>query len=121
MTLNTPRGEPLQANAQVAGPDVRPEIKVAAALLPADRPIRFLSPEGVRVDEHDGYLEPSLELLVATYRQMVIGRRFDTQCTALTRQGRLAVYPSSRGQEACQVAGALVLRSDDWMFPTYRE
>ena len=34
---------------------------------------------------------------------MVIGRRFDTQATALTKQGRLAVYPSSRGQEACQV------------------
>ena len=38
---------------------------------------------------------------------MVLGRRFDRQATALTKQGRLAVYPSSRGQEACQVGAAL--------------
>ena len=38
------------------------------------------------------------------YRRMVIGRRFNVQATALTKQGRLAVYPSSHGQEACQVA-----------------
>ncbi|GAB3842762.1 pyruvate dehydrogenase (acetyl-transferring) E1 component subunit alpha [Micromonospora andamanensis] len=55
------------------------------------------------------------------YRRMVVGRRFDTQATALTKQGRLAVYPSSRGQEACQVGGVLALRDDDWVFPTYRE
>jgi pyruvate dehydrogenase E1 component alpha subunit len=52
---------------------------------------------------------------------MVIGRRFDTQATALTKQGRLAVYPSSRGQEACQVAGVMAVRPTDWIFPTYRE
>jgi pyruvate dehydrogenase E1 component alpha subunit len=52
---------------------------------------------------------------------MVVGRRFDVQATALTKQGRLAVYPSSRGQEACQVAPSLALRQDDWLFPTYRE
>jgi len=52
---------------------------------------------------------------------MVIGRRFDLQSTALTKQGRLAVYPSSRGQEACQVAAVLALRPTDWVFPTYRE
>ena len=52
---------------------------------------------------------------------MVSGRRFDAQATALTKQGRLAVYPSSHGQEACQVGGVLALRDTDWMFPTYRE
>ena len=52
---------------------------------------------------------------------MVVGRRFDAQATALTKQGRLAVYPSSRGQEACQVGGVLALRDTDWVFPTYRE
>ncbi|MBA3488353.1 MAG: pyruvate dehydrogenase (acetyl-transferring) E1 component subunit alpha [Longispora sp.] len=132
MTTTTSRGEPPTVKAQVAGqidasgaqlagPPSGPEAKAAAALLPAGRPIRFLNPDGTRVDEHDGYVEPPVDLLVRTYRQMVIGRRFDAQCTALTKQGRLAVYPSSRGQEACQVAGALVLRPDDWMFPTYRE
>ena len=52
---------------------------------------------------------------------MVLGRRFDTQATALTKQGRLAVYPSSRGQDACQVGAALALRDQDWLFPTYRD
>jgi pyruvate dehydrogenase E1 component alpha subunit len=52
---------------------------------------------------------------------MVLGRRLDEQATALTKQGRLAVYPSSRGQEACQLAAAHALRRTDWMFPTYRE
>jgi pyruvate dehydrogenase E1 component alpha subunit len=52
---------------------------------------------------------------------MVLGRRFDAQATALTKQGRLAVYPSSRGQDACQVGAVLALRDQDWLFPTYRD
>ena len=42
--------------------------------------------------------------------QLVRGRRYNAQATALTRQGRLAVYPSSTGQEACEIAAALALR-----------
>ena len=38
-----------------------------------------------------------------------------------SRQGRLAVYPSSRGQEACQVGAPAALRPQDWLFPTYRD
>ncbi|MEU3838526.1 thiamine pyrophosphate-dependent enzyme [Streptomyces sp. NPDC028635] len=58
---------------------------------------------------------------LALYRAMVTGRAFDATATAFTRQGRLAVYPSSRGQEACQTAPVLALRATDWLFPTYRE
>jgi 2-oxoisovalerate dehydrogenase E1 component alpha subunit len=90
-------------------------------LLPSPDPVRFLDPDGRRVAGHDGYAEPPVDLLVRAYRQMVVGRRVDAQCTALTRQGRLAVYPSSRGQEACQIGGVLALRPTDWLFPTYRE
>ncbi|WP_435836127.1 thiamine pyrophosphate-dependent enzyme [Streptomyces albogriseolus] len=61
------------------------------------------------------------ETALALYRAMVLGRAFDTTATTFTRQGRLAVYPSSRGQEACQVAPVLALRPTDWVFPTYRE
>jgi 2-oxoisovalerate dehydrogenase E1 component alpha subunit len=64
---------------------------------------------------------PADEVLSELHRQMVIGRRLDAQATALTRQGRLAVYPSSRGQEACQVGAVLALREQDWLFPTYRD
>ncbi|MEV0634717.1 pyruvate dehydrogenase (acetyl-transferring) E1 component subunit alpha [Streptomyces sp. NPDC050619] len=67
------------------------------------------------------YAEPSPDALLAAYRKMVVGRRFDEQATALARQGRLAVHPSSLGQEACQVGAALTLRATDWLFPTYRD
>src|SRR5690606_13753374 len=57
----------------------------------------------------------------APYGELVKGRRYNAQATALTKQGRLAVYPSSTGQEACEVAAALVLRDQDWLFPSYRD
>jgi pyruvate dehydrogenase E1 component alpha subunit len=52
---------------------------------------------------------------------MVVARRFDTQVTALTRQGRLATYPSALGQEACEIAAVSALDTTDWLFPTYRD
>ena len=44
--------------------------------------------------------------LLAAYEQLVVGRRVNDQNSALVRQGRMAVYPSNHGQEACQVAAA---------------
>ena len=85
-------------------------------------------PEIVRLLEPDGtatgcarYAMPPVADLLQHYRSMVLGRRLDDQAGALVRQGRLAVYPSSRGQEACQVAAAAALRPGDWLFPTYRD
>ncbi|SFW69479.1 pyruvate dehydrogenase (acetyl-transferring) E1 component subunit alpha [Amycolatopsis australiensis] len=90
-------------------------------LLPSATPVRFVAEDGSRVDQHGGYGEPAGDRLKEAYRLMVLGRRFDVQATALTKQGRLAVYPSSAGQEACQVAAALALTANDWLFPTYRD
>jgi 2-oxoisovalerate dehydrogenase E1 component alpha subunit len=90
-------------------------------LLPSLTPVRFVAEDGKAVKPPAGYPEPSDALLREAYGRMVVGRRFDTQATALTKQGRLAVYPSSRGQEACQIAGVMALRPDDWLFPTYRD
>ncbi|MER6161932.1 pyruvate dehydrogenase (acetyl-transferring) E1 component subunit alpha [Streptomyces sp. NPDC001868] len=91
-------------------------------LLPSLTPVRFVAEDGTPVAKAPaGYTEPPVETLRDAYRRMVLGRRFDTQATALTKQGRLAVYPSSRGQEACQVGAVLALRPDDWLFPTYRD
>lgn len=95
-------------------------------LLPCAEPVRFLDEQGRLTDpgpeaQTRGYTMPSDEDLVAVWRQMVIGRRFDVQATALTKQGRLAVYPSSRGQDACQVAPVWALQEQDWFFPTYRD
>ncbi|GGQ49504.1 pyruvate dehydrogenase (acetyl-transferring) E1 component subunit alpha [Couchioplanes azureus] len=90
-------------------------------LLPSPEPVRFVAADGTETPAPAGYARPSDDLLVEAHRRMVLGRRFDTQATALTKQGRLAVYPSSRGQEACQIAAVLALRDDDWLFPTYRD
>src|SRR5665647_1959467 len=94
----------------------------ARGLMPAPMPVQFLDDQGHRVHVfNDDYPEPSSEQLVAAYAAMVIGRRFDIQATALAKQGRLAVYPPSRGQESCQVGSMLALSQDDWTFPTYRD
>jgi pyruvate dehydrogenase E1 component alpha subunit len=95
--------------------------KTPAELLPSAVPVRFLAEDATPVDQHDGYAEPPVDRLREAYRLMVLGRRFDTQATALTKQGRLAVYPSSSGQEACQIGSVLALRPTDWLFPTYRD
>ena len=90
------------------------------ALLPRETPVQLIDPAGHRVsDEH--YVAAAPKRLREGYRRLVIGRRVNDQCNALVRQGRLAVYPSSHGQEACQVAAAMVLADGDWMFPTYRD
>lgn len=97
-----------------------------AALLPCPEPVRFINPDGSPHDPGElarerGYLLPEPAELLTAWRSMVVGRRLDSQATALTRQGRLAVYPSARGQDACQVAPILALTEQDWLFPTYRD
>jgi pyruvate dehydrogenase E1 component alpha subunit len=55
------------------------------------------------------------------YRDMVVIRAFDRQATNLQRQGQLALWPPSFGQEAAQVGSARAARSQDHVFPSYRE
>jgi len=104
-------------------PDVPAEIPadVLAALPPSAAPLTLIAADG-SLRDGGGLLElPDADVLVQLHRRMVVGRRFDAQATALTKQGRLAVYPSSRGQDACQVGAVLALRERDWLFPTYRD
>ena len=82
-----------------------------APLLPEPEPHRVLG-TGAELDR---------ALMLKLYAELVRGRRFNAQATALTKQGRLAVYPSSTGQEACEVAAALALEERDWLFPSYRD
>ncbi len=89
-------------------------------LLPTGTPLRLLDADGRAVPSADLDM-PGDEVLLALHRKMVLARRFDTQATALTRQGRLAVYPSAHGQEAGEVGAVLALRPQDWLFPTYRD
>jgi 2-oxoisovalerate dehydrogenase E1 component alpha subunit len=85
----------------------------AAPLLPDPEPYRVLGT--------DAAAEVDPQLLLRLYAELVRGRRYNAQATALTKQGRLAVYPSSTGQEACEIAAALVLEERDWLFPSYRD
>jgi len=89
-------------------------------LLPSENPLRLLDSNGKWQDE-ERLPPPSDAELLALHRGMVIGRRFDSQAGSLVKQGRLAVYPSSKGQDACQVGAALALETQDWLFPTYRD
>ncbi|WP_066293792.1 pyruvate dehydrogenase (acetyl-transferring) E1 component subunit alpha [Arthrobacter sp. B6] len=97
-------------------------------MLPARHQIQMVDPDGRLKPEGEQGTEPGHEYplpgddeLMAAYEQLVVGRRVNDQNSALVRQGRMAVYPSSHGQEACQVAAALCLSEGDWMFPTYRD
>ncbi len=94
---------------------------MADCLLPSAAPLQLIDPDG-RPGQNPGELTwPEPGILLELHRRMVLGRRFDQQATTLTRQGRLAVYPSSRGQDACQVGAILALRDQDWLCPTYRD
>ncbi len=91
-----------------------------AGLLPTAIPLRLLEADGQAV-RSDNLEMPGDDVLLALHEKMTLARRLDTQATALTRQGRLAVYPSARGQEAGEIGAVLALRPQDWLFPTYRD
>ncbi|MGK9219752.1 MULTISPECIES: thiamine pyrophosphate-dependent enzyme [unclassified Microbacterium] len=92
-------------------------------------------PETVRVLAPDGTFAPSpaaeryLPVIEALgdadleqfYRDMAVIRAFDQQATLLQRQGQLALWPPSFGQEAAQVGSARATRPHDHVFPSYRE
>jgi pyruvate dehydrogenase E1 component alpha subunit len=89
-------------------------------LLPSAEPVTLVDPHGRAVDA-PGLRAPDDAALLRAFTALVTARRLNDQAYALVRQGRLAVYPSSHGQEACQVAAAQVLADGDWLFPTYRD
>jgi 2-oxoisovalerate dehydrogenase E1 component alpha subunit len=97
------------------------ETAPADGLQPGAGPLQLIDHDGLPGKGASQLSLPRPEVLRELYRRMVIGRRFDTQATALAKTGRLAVYPSSRGQDACQVGSVLALRRQDWLFPTYRD
>lgn len=89
--------------------------------------VQLLSPEGTLVEseasaEYLPYVEAlSDEQLRQFHRDMVITRRFDLEATNLQRQGQLALWPPSHGQEAAQVGSGRATRAQDHLFPSYRE
>jgi pyruvate dehydrogenase E1 component alpha subunit len=90
----------------------------------ADLPIQLLTPTGTRVEsvEYDRWVEDlTADDLVAIYTDMTVVRRFDNEATALQRQGQLGLWPPSLGQEAAQIGSARALRTEDFVFSSYRE
>jgi pyruvate dehydrogenase E1 component alpha subunit len=55
------------------------------------------------------------------YRDMFVMRTFDVEAANLQRQGQLALWVPSHGQEAAQVGSAYATRPQDHVFPSYRE
>ena len=89
--------------------------------------IQLLSPEGqiVQSDATAPYLPLIAQLddqrLLDFHRQMVVIRRFDLEAGNLQRQGQLALWIPSMGQEAAQVGSGYAARAQDHVFPSYRE
>ena len=89
--------------------------------------IQLLSPEGSLVE--NDVTAPYLPLIAGLdeqrlldfHRQMIVIRRFDVEAGNLQRQGQLALWIPSTGQEAAQVGSGYAARPQDHVFPSYRE
>ncbi len=86
--------------------------------------VQLLTPTGELL-EHPEYTPRIAHLDTAAlrglYRDMVLVRRFDTESTALQRQGELGLFPPALGQEAAQVGSGRAMAPQDYAFPSYRE
>ncbi len=89
--------------------------------------VQLLSTEGKIVtseaaDEYLPYIEQlSDEQLREFHRNMVVIRMIDVDAANLQRQGQLAMWIPSLGQEAAQVGSGFAARPQDHLFPAYRE
>ena len=107
--------------------DVRSSAALAFGLDGAETCVRMISPNGVfepnaAAEEFLPYLGRLTEADHRRfYRDMVMVRRFDTEAANLQRQGQLALWVPSHGQEAAQVGSAYATRPQDHVFPSYRE
>ena len=86
-----------------------------------DPGVRLLSPAGERLSHPDYPLDLSQRDIEGMYRDMVLVRRFDTEATALQRQGELGLWASLLGQEAAQIGSGRSLQPADFVFSSYRE
>lgn len=92
-----------------------------------DGAVQLLSPAGqFAPNEAAGEFLPYFDRLEEAdfrrfYRDMVVVRKFDSEAANLQRQGQLALWVPSHGQEAAQVGSAYATRRQDHVFPSYRE
>lgn len=98
-------------------------------------PVREFTAPTLQLLTHEGELRPTAEAeqylpivealpdaaLEQFYRDMAISRRIDVTGANMQRQGQLALWVPSHGQEAAQVGSARASRPQDHIFPSYRE
>ncbi len=89
--------------------------------------LQLLSPAGRLVEtdataEYVPYLEELSDAQLREFhRVMVITRAIDVEGSNLQRQGQMALWVPTHGQEAAQVGSGFALRAQDHIFPSYRE
>lgn len=86
--------------------------------------VQLVTPAGERIPSpgFDPWVaDVTDEQLASLYEDLSVVRRIDTEATALQRQGELGLWPPLLGQEAAQIGSARALRSDDFVFTSYRE
>lgn len=89
--------------------------------------VQLLTTEGTLVTsdataEYLPYIEElSDQQLRDFHRQMYVIRKFDIDAANLQRQGQLAMWIPSLGQEAAQVGSGYAAKPQDHIFPSYRE
>ncbi len=92
-----------------------------------DATLRLVAPDGqlVHTDRNEIYHQAIAHLteaeLLEFYRVMTVVRRFDVEAGNLQRQGQMALWVPSIGQEAAQVGSGFATRPQDNIFPAYRE
>ncbi len=84
-----------------------------------DDVLSVIKPDGSLNSETDPKLP--IEAVVDFYKAMVRTRIVDEQLVRLQRQGRIGFHIGSLGEEACIIGSAAGMRSQDWIFPCYRE
>lgn len=100
------------------------DVRLGELNLGAIDTVQLLTPTGQRISDlrYDAWVSDiGDQQLLSLYEDMVVVRRIDTEATALQRQGELGLWPPLLGQEASQIGSGRALRSDDFVFSSYRE
>src|ERR1700737_1494599 len=99
-----------------------PTMAEVVRVVAADDPVRALfSPAGELTADARSRLGLDAAALRELYRNMVLIRRADQEALNLQRQGELGLWGQYLGQEAIHVGAMTALRTEDWVFPSYRE
>ena len=109
--LNLPKA----GEAKRPGPGAKPENTRALAL----GLVRVLDHNHQAVGDWDPKVKS--DILREGLSHMVLTRIYDDRMLKLQRQGKMSFYMKSTGEEAVAVAGAMALKSDDMIFPSYRQ